>query len=44
MCADIIISHISVSIRSADAKTAETEALAYVAPDNLRGKPYDEKT
>ncbi len=44
MRADIIIPHISVSIRSTDAKTAETEALAYVAPENLSDKPYDEQT
>ncbi|XP_067299091.1 serine/threonine-protein kinase Nek1-like [Pseudorasbora parva] len=29
---------------STDAITAETEALSYTAPENLRGKPYDEKS
>lgn len=33
-----------INERSTDAHTTDTEALAYVAPENLSGKPYDEKT
>ncbi|XP_073692596.1 uncharacterized protein [Garra rufa] len=33
-----------INERSTDAHTTETEGLAYVAPENLTGKPYDEKT
>ncbi|KAI2663033.1 Serine/threonine-protein kinase Nek1 [Labeo rohita] len=33
-----------INERSTDAHTAETEALAYVAPEILNGEPNDEKT
>uniref|UniRef100_A0A673IGF8 Probable serine/threonine-protein kinase DDB_G0279405 n=1 Tax=Sinocyclocheilus rhinocerous TaxID=307959 RepID=A0A673IGF8_9TELE len=32
------------NLQSTDAQTAETEALSYVAPEILRGEPYDEKS
>ncbi|KAK2913247.1 hypothetical protein Q8A67_001646 [Cirrhinus molitorella] len=33
-----------INERSTDAQTTDAEGLAYVAPENLTGEPYDEKT